>query len=324
VLRAQPGNGEALHLLGVLAAQVGRADAALELLRKAVAANTRSAAYHNSLGFVLAQCGQRDAAVNTLLRALELDPDFTPAQDNLIAVHRKPEPAQTGEDAAAHKTERSASRTEARLVIGIGTGRSGSTTLARLLQDQHGAKISHERPPRLPWAPSRERLNVHLRCFEQMLATNALVGDVSHWWLPYLRELFETFPALKVIALRRDREETIRSFEKIKGSGQGGINHWYDHHGVGWRRNIWDECYPSYDIEDRAEAIGRYWDEYYATVEEWQAADADRVLCVPVDILNSKEGQDTLFDFLGLRERVYPEPRKYNAGHVADGARLWG
>ncbi len=315
ILRSRPKHADALHLLGVLASQTRNPALAVELIRKAIAVNARAPTYHHSLGVALGQCGRTDMAATSLLRALELDPDYTAAQDRLVTVYR--EQRRTNEAAASHgqhgkltaafsgePRDRSNVRSERQLVIGVGTGRSGSTTLVKLLQKQHGAVIGHERPPRLPWLPNTQRLKVHLRCFEQLLAANRLVGDVSHWWLPYLRYLFDAFPTMKVVALERDREQTIRSFEKIKGSGERAINHWCDHNGAGWRRNIWDECYPSYDIKDRFEAIGRYWDEYHETVEEWRSRNPDRIFHATIDILDSREGQDELFDFLGIGERV--------------------
>ena len=129
---------------------------------------------------------------------------------------------------------------------------------------------------------------------------------------------------MKVIALQRNREETIKSFEQIKGVGKGSINHWSDHNGKDWSRNIWDECYPKYDLSDRYAAIGRYWDEYYAAVERWQKNKPHNVLIASMDILNSEEGQDKLFDFLGIDEHVHSLNCKYNVNTVADGVRLWG
>ena len=55
---------------------------------------------------------------------------------------------------------------DGKLVIGIGTGRSGSTSLTKLLQLQPNAFVSHERPPRLSWAPNQQRLGVQWNASE--------------------------------------------------------------------------------------------------------------------------------------------------------------
>ena len=280
------------------------------------------------------QFGRSHSAISGLLRALDRDPDDTIAQSKLIALLT--ENSDTDRiDASSRKhdllaagnlgeqCDQSDNSRCGQLIIGIGTGRSGSTSLVKFLQAQHGAFVSHERPPRLPWVPNTQRLEVHLRWFESLTAAYSLVGDVSHWWLPYLQYVFEANPDVKVVALQRDREQTIKSFEKLKGFGEAKSNHWNDHMGVGWRQNVWDECYPSYATKDRFEAIGHYWDAYYETVKEWNLRKPDQFFLA--HILNSREGQDEWLTFLGVRDPVYSSTEiRYNqGGSTADGVGLW-
>lgn len=75
VLRAAPDHFDALHLLGVIEGQNGHFDAALELLRRAVANNPDSAAAHNNLGNTFAGMQRYAAALASFDRALELKPD---------------------------------------------------------------------------------------------------------------------------------------------------------------------------------------------------------------------------------------------------------
>ena len=44
-----------------------------------------------------------------------------------------------------------------RIILGTGTGRCGSFSLARLLNQQPGVQVSHEDPPLLPWEPVEGR-----------------------------------------------------------------------------------------------------------------------------------------------------------------------
>ena len=53
VLSRQPGNPDALHLLGMIAAQVGQLDAGIELIRRAIAINPAMPHYHINLGNTL-------------------------------------------------------------------------------------------------------------------------------------------------------------------------------------------------------------------------------------------------------------------------------
>jgi tetratricopeptide (TPR) repeat protein len=86
ILELDPRHADSLHLLGVLAHQVGRNDIAVELIRKAIAADKRPAAYHSNLGTAYQALGKLDEAVASYEQALALDPALAEAQMNLGAV----------------------------------------------------------------------------------------------------------------------------------------------------------------------------------------------------------------------------------------------
>ena len=54
ILRQQPNHFDALHRLGVIAAQTGRTERAVELFRRAIKLNATVAAAHRNLGIALA------------------------------------------------------------------------------------------------------------------------------------------------------------------------------------------------------------------------------------------------------------------------------
>jgi len=83
ILRARPTNTEALHLLGIMAHQVGKLPIAIDFLRRAVALKSEEALYHANLGEMCRQLGQLDEAIAEGKRALELKPDYAPALSNL-------------------------------------------------------------------------------------------------------------------------------------------------------------------------------------------------------------------------------------------------
>jgi tetratricopeptide (TPR) repeat protein len=82
-LTRQPDSFDAAHLLGVVLAQAGRAEAGLEYLDRAVALDPNSAAALNNRGGALATLGRDAAAVADFRRALALKPDFAQAQAGL-------------------------------------------------------------------------------------------------------------------------------------------------------------------------------------------------------------------------------------------------
>jgi protein O-GlcNAc transferase len=88
VLIRQPNHSGALHLLGMIAAQVGQSDVAIELIRRAIAIRPEVAEYHNDLGNALRDKGQLDEATAAYRHALRLKPDYVVAHNNLGHVLR--------------------------------------------------------------------------------------------------------------------------------------------------------------------------------------------------------------------------------------------
>lgn len=75
ILRARPGNVDALYLLGEIANRTGRHDRAIELIGKAIAANNGVAAFHYELGTALSAKLDSAGAEASFARAVELAPD---------------------------------------------------------------------------------------------------------------------------------------------------------------------------------------------------------------------------------------------------------
>ena len=83
VLQLQPEEPDALHLLGLLAHQVGRNDIAVNLITRAIGARPKVAIFHNHLGNALQALGRAQEAVKSYGRALVLDPGHQMVHNNL-------------------------------------------------------------------------------------------------------------------------------------------------------------------------------------------------------------------------------------------------
>jgi tetratricopeptide (TPR) repeat protein len=86
VLDLDPHHADSLHLLGVLAHQVGRNDVAVELISKAIARDRRPAAFHSNLGTALQALGRLEEARACYEQALAINPNLAEAQMNLGAI----------------------------------------------------------------------------------------------------------------------------------------------------------------------------------------------------------------------------------------------
>jgi len=87
ILALDPRHTDSLHLLGVLAHQVGRDDAAVDLISAAIGLDKRQAAYHSNLGTALQAQGKLEEAADSYIHALALKPELAEAQMNLGAVY---------------------------------------------------------------------------------------------------------------------------------------------------------------------------------------------------------------------------------------------
>ena len=83
ILAVEPNHVAALHLLGVIARQLGKPEVAVRYIGHAIRLNPDYAEAHNNLGNALRDQGKLDEAVASYRRALELMPDYVEAQHNL-------------------------------------------------------------------------------------------------------------------------------------------------------------------------------------------------------------------------------------------------
>ena len=91
-LRIDPAQPHGLHLLGVVCHQRGNSEAAVEYLNKAIPSSAPTAEIYHNRALAYFALGKIDEAMADCRRALEIDPDYTTAQNNLAhALNEKDE-----------------------------------------------------------------------------------------------------------------------------------------------------------------------------------------------------------------------------------------
>ena len=135
------------------------------------------------------------------------------------------------------------------IVIGLGSGRSGTASLAKLLNAQHDAAVFHEMAPsnvRFFGTP-RPILNgieefqailnggdpsmvtvdlareVSAKRYDELsrMSRVSLIGDIAFYYLSYVDLIAERNPNVRFICLKRDRAATVRSWMQ-----KSGLGHW--------------------------------------------------------------------------------------------------
>jgi hypothetical protein len=213
-----------------------------------------------------------------------------------------------------------------RIILGIGSGRSGSTTLSAFFASLDDSCATHENPPLIGWAPDEAEITFHLRRFDALRRHYQIVSDVSHWWLNAIDFFLNRFPEGKIIGLYRDVESCARSFSRIKGEGRNSMNHWAGHGNCIWSPNIWDQTYPTYPVPERAidhpdEArlamIRRYVEEYNDRMKAMAARHPGSIVLFPTEDLNRPEVTARLCEIAGVPARTFD--RKLNVNNVHEG-----
>lgn len=180
------------------------------------------------------------------------------------------------------------------MIIGCGTGRCGSKSLAGLLE------INHELKPLLPWY---YRESLYEKKWKQLLKEG---GDVSMSYLNYLPKFIEDHNA-KVVCMMRDKQETIDSFMRKSARN----NHWMNHDGERWEYDpVFDDVFPTMEADSKRDAIADYWDLYYDRAEKLLKKYPDNIAIFNIETLNSKKGQDKIFNFAEIPE----DQRNYKVG----------
>ena len=87
ILELEPEHPEALHLLGVLANQLGNPKLAIERIEQSLAISPKQSRALNNLGNIHAEIDQHEKAIESYKQALALTPDYAQAHHNLGNVY---------------------------------------------------------------------------------------------------------------------------------------------------------------------------------------------------------------------------------------------
>jgi len=243
------------------------------------------------------------------------------------------------------------------IVIGLGTGRSGTASLAKLLNAQRDALFFHEMNPAAvrfsgtprPFINSLDEFQAILdggdpsmltvdlsravvaRAYDDLCQMRKvrLIGDVASYYLSYVELIAAHNRNVRFICLRRDREQTIRSwlrktaFERWRSKRiadrlssiitrmpyyREGINPWMEHDGDCWQPDpLWDKCFPKFEAKTKREAVAQYWDFYYEKAETIAEMFGDIFWIIDTERLNDRDFQCELLEYCGipLAEQVH-------------------
>lgn len=93
-----------------------------------------------------------------------------------------------------------------RLVIGFGTGRCGTKSLARFLDRQPNVTVTHEHLPSLfpQWGNYFDYMSLMLKYKESFT-----VGNVAYAWIEYIDRIITDFEDARIICLDRNDDDAV-------------------------------------------------------------------------------------------------------------------
>lgn len=179
------------------------------------------------------------------------------------------------------------------LIIGLGTGRCGTTSLARLLHAQSGAYVSHEldnlqTPPIPEWGQGVEKIIAALK--QLPFEATTITGDVALFHLPYVEHIAATFPDVRFICMKRPKHATVSSFLKKTG---------YDDP---WSidapapQRPWGHAFPKFAASTKRHACELYWEYYYQECDRLQQKYPDSFFMFSTEDLSTSYGVRSILD----------------------------
>lgn len=217
-------------------------------------------------------------------------------------------------------------------IIGFGSGRCGTMSLAKLLNACEDTCVLHEMKilyvgggttlrnqdriselmeqgkavrihRKLSWQFNEQEAKEKM--YDLQHINKSFVGEVAFYYLNSLSYFIKQLDA-KCICLWREQEKVVNSFMKRTSK----FHHWNSNpNKFGFRVSPYDVCFPSYDTLLKKEAIAKYWEEYYAIAEKLIEQFPNNIIKVDINHFNEKENQKRIFDFVGIPEqnRLYKE-----------------
>lgn len=197
-----------------------------------------------------------------------------------------------------------------KVILGLGSGRCGTKSLATLLNLQPNTEISHEdfhshgRPFRLSYDYHEDPLALAFKVLA--LRKPLFVGDVAFYWISNCLPLLNHNADVKCICLKRDKQSVIESYWsrndgrpmddnlnlgnnfKIQGVAVGGM-----------LLKVCSECGPN--IELLKKKTGEIWDNYYMQAEKLQQ-EYPNFRIFPTEALNGEETVKDILYFAGIPE----------------------
>jgi len=238
------------------------------------------------------------------------------------------------------------------IVIGLGSGRTGTASLSHLIGSQRAALCFHElNPTGAVFAGNPQPILNGINEFQailnggdrrllsldysrppsvatyrqlQELPEIRLIGDIAYYYLRYVDDILAVNPAVRFVCIKRDKDATVASWvrkaaihrwpslwvaDRLKAlitrtPFHTSRNFWQEHDGSEYLHDpVWDKTFPKFTAASMREAIGCYWEYYYAECDLLTARHPLNFRIFPISAMSSPNGQTEILRFIGIGEQ---------------------
>jgi hypothetical protein len=188
-----------------------------------------------------------------------------------------------------------------KLIIGVGTGRCGTKSLTRLLEYQENTIAKHERyGSRVRWGSTPNLWP--LRLWNDMKRENGISCEVGFYWTPHIETFIswgnKTDTDVRIVGLKRDKDETVESYDKWKPDS----DHWSFHGYRETKPDDWDHCYPQFCTDSKIEGIKKFWEYTYRIIERCARDHEEVEVFNSFECFNTEEGVKSILEHCGFND----------------------
>lgn len=214
------------------------------------------------------------------------------------------------------------------IVLGLGTGRVGSTSLSAMIATNSKVLATHENPVCIWWTPHPRQIDFHLRRFRLLTQYYPVVFDWAHWWLNAGDAVFGAFPTSKAIGIHRDVDATVQSLLRVESKRDNIVA---SMHNKLWGISQWNPMRPDYPVPedvggDRERArelmVRRYVNEYNSKMTALAERLPGRVLLLHTEELDDPSTGRKVSDFVDLEIKL-PTMRRNVGDRENSRSQLW-
>ena len=180
------------------------------------------------------------------------------------------------------------------ILIGYGTGRCGTKSLASFLNQQEGFNVTHE-GVLLSWQPAFTDTEETIK--NLVSRDGKVVGDIGFFWIHYIDLILRKYKGSKAINIFRDDEEVIESFWSYMNpeTQPNIINNWW-------------KGYPFDSPEQTKDSIAFTIKKYRMLEHEVQKLYPASIYRMKTEDLNNKKELESLLDWIGDSEHKLLSP----------------